>query len=136
MVGLGLALGGRLANGVIGLVVLFGCAVLIGLAIGGLSNALALYLRREESLIAAVNFVVLPATFLSSSFVPGSVSDGWIVRAARFNPVEWAVTAARSAMSAQPHWGRTGINMVYLTVFMLGCLLLAVRAFRTYQRQI
>jgi ABC-2 type transport system permease protein len=136
MVALGLALGGRLANGLAGLAVLFGCAVLLGTAIGGLSNALALYLRREESLIAAVNVVVLPATFLSSSFVPGTLSDGWIVRAARFNPVEWAVTAARSAMSAQPDWGRTAVNVVYLTVFMVGCLLLAVRAFRTYQRRI
>jgi ABC-2 type transport system permease protein len=59
-------LGARPHGGIAGvLVVLFSCS-LLGAAFASFSNALALLARRQELVIAVMNFVVLPMTFLSS----------------------------------------------------------------------
>jgi hypothetical protein len=51
-------------------------------------------LRKEESLNCAVNFLVLPLTFLSSTFMPAQLVPQWIRDVSRFNPVNWAVEVA------------------------------------------
>jgi len=64
------------------------------------SAGLAALVRKEETVIAAVNFVILPLTFLSSVFMAQNLVPGWIRSVARFNPVNWAVVAGREALSA------------------------------------
>jgi ABC-2 type transport system permease protein len=66
IVGLGAVTGAGIDGGVAGIAALIGCAVLLAWAIGGLSIALALVARKEETLIGAVQFVVLPLTFPST----------------------------------------------------------------------
>src|SRR5262249_56277935 len=56
-----------------GIVVLIALASLLAAAVGCLSIALALIARREETVIAAVNFFVLPLTFLSFAFIQKSL---------------------------------------------------------------
>jgi len=94
LVSLGLALGARYPE-LLGLVVLVACSVLLGAAFASLSTALAAVVRKEETVIAAVNFVILPLTFLSSVFMAQNLVPGWIRSVARFNPVNWAVVAGR-----------------------------------------
>src|SRR5262249_52532618 len=48
-------------------------AVLLGGGVAALSDALALVTRQEETLIGAVQFVVLPATFLSTGLMAASL---------------------------------------------------------------
>src|ERR1700749_131587 len=48
---------------------------------------------QEEAVIGAVQFVVLPLTFLSATFLASNLMPGWIRRVADFNPVNWAVIA-------------------------------------------
>jgi ABC-2 type transport system permease protein len=133
---LGLLIGARFDGGVLGVAVLFVCAILLGTAFGALSSALALVMRREESVIAAVQFVVLPLTFLSSVFMQVNLAPGWVQSAARLNPLNWSVQAGRDAMSANVDWSAVGVHTAYLIVFGLVSAWLATRAFRTYQRSV
>src|SRR5438270_11417690 len=54
-------------------VVMLVLPVLLGGAVAALSNAMALVTRQEESLIGAVQFVVLPASFLSSGMMASNL---------------------------------------------------------------
>ena len=136
LVALGLILGARFDGGALGLIVLFICAVLLGSAFGALSSGLALLLRREESVIAAANFVLLPLTFLSSALMAQNLVPGWIQAVARFNPVNWAVQAGREALGGGTDWGLVLVRVAYLLVFAIVSGWLATRAFRTYQRSV
>ena len=51
LIGLGYATGARFAGGIIGVIVLFICAMLLGAPFAALSNALALLIRKPESVI-------------------------------------------------------------------------------------
>jgi len=94
-----------------------GCAVLVLGAIlltaifASISNALARLLRQRESVIGANQFLVLPLTFLSAAFMPLALAPDWIVAAAQFNPVNWAVEAGREALVAGPDVGFVAIRL-------------------------
>ena len=72
IVGLGLLRGASFPGGLPGVAVLIACAVLLAVPFGALSSAMALLARKGESVVAAVNFVLLPLTFLSSVFIAGA----------------------------------------------------------------
>lgn len=134
IVAIGLASGARFDNLAAGLPVLLVSTVLLTASFASLSHALALLLRKEESLIAAVQFVALPLTFLSSGLMRQDLAAPWVQHVASANPVNWAVVAARGALSANPDWGSVGAHLGYLAVFTIVCGFLSVRAFRVYQR--
>ena len=112
-------------------VVMLVLPVLLGGAVAALSNAMALVTRQEESLIGAVQFVVLPASFLSSGMMASNLLPGWIQDIARFNPVNWTVTAVRSTDTLL-----VGEHAGLLVALVLVCGWLATRAFRVYQRAV
>ncbi|HEY0781232.1 MAG TPA: ABC transporter permease [Thermoanaerobaculia bacterium] len=125
-------LGARPHGGVPGVLLTLLAAALLGAAFAGFSNALALVARKQEMVIAVMNFVVLPMTFLSSMLMSGNLMPGWIRGASRFNPVHWAVTAARDGFE-----GRTddlALSFGLLVAFALLCLVLATRSFERYRR--
>jgi ABC-2 type transport system permease protein len=136
IIGLGLAVGATFPGGVGGVVVLIAVAVILGAAFGALSNGLALLARREETLIAVMNFLLLPLTFLSSAFMQQNLIPRWMQHVADFNPVNWAVVAGRAAVSTNPDWGLVGSRAGFLIALLLVCLGFATRAFRTYQRSV
>jgi ABC-2 type transport system permease protein len=109
---------------------------LLAAAVGALSMALALVARREETVIAAVNFFVLPLTFLSTTFMQKNLIPSWMQHAANFNPVNWAVEAGRAAVLPGTDWGMVGIRFAGLAVLCAACLALATRAFGAYQRSV
>jgi ABC-2 type transport system permease protein len=134
LLGLGMLMGARFDGGIVGLLVLLLCGVLLAVPFGALSNAMALVLRRTESVIGASNFILLPMTFLSPVFMAPSLMPGWIRAVSRFNPVAWAVEAARSAMSVQPDWGTIGLDLGLLVALSMASAWLATQAFKSYQR--
>jgi ABC-2 type transport system permease protein len=136
LLGLGLLLGARFEGGVAGLVVLMLCGVLVSVPFGALSCAMALVVRRTESLIGASNFVLLPLTFLSPVFMAPELMPAWVQRVARLNPVSWSVTAARSALSAHPNWALIATSIGELVLLSAFSAWVASRAFRAYQRSI
>jgi ABC-2 type transport system permease protein len=92
--------------------------------------------RQRESLIGAVTMVTLPLTFLSSALMQQSLLPAWIRWIARFNPVNWAAEAGRSATAANADWGLIGTRTGLLALVLLASAAFATRAFNTYQRSI
>jgi ABC-2 type transport system permease protein len=136
IVGLAIAVGAEFSNGVTGVLVLIAIAILVGAAFGALSNGLALLTRREETLIALMQFLMLPLSFLSVTFMQKDLMPDWMQTIAAFNPVNWAVEAGREALSASPYWGTIAGWAALLVAFVAASLFFAVRAFHTYQRSV
>jgi ABC-2 type transport system permease protein len=133
---LALALGADYTNGVGGVLVLILVAGLLAASFASLSNGVAMLARQREALIGAVSFVLLPLTFLSSALMQQSLVPGWIHAVARFNPVNWAVEAGRSAAMGNIDWGLVASRVGLLTVLLVVCAAFATRAFGTYQRSL
>jgi ABC-2 type transport system permease protein len=133
---LALALGADYKGGVGGALLLILLAALLGAAFASLSNGLAVLTRQRETLIGAVSAVVLPLTFLSSALMQQSLVPAWIRTVAKFNPVNWAVEAGRSAAMEKIDWSLVGTRLGLLAALMLLCAILATRAFGAYQRSL
>jgi ABC-2 type transport system permease protein len=136
IIGLGMLVGATYPGGPAGVAMLVVCAVLLGTGVGALSSAVALLSRREETMIAVSNFVLLPLTFLSSVFMAQTLMPGWMRDAARYNPVNWAVQAGRGALTTNVDWVAVLTRLGLLAVFAAVCTWLATRAFRMYQRSV
>ncbi len=133
---LALVVGASFPGGVGGVVVLFAVSALLGAVFGGLSNGFALIMRQEEALIGAVQFIALPLTFLSTTFLQSNLMPAWIRHVADFNPANWAVVAGRAATSSNPDWGVVASRAGFLAALFVACLAFATRAFRSYQRSV
>ncbi len=129
----GLLLGARIPGGVAGCVAILWVSSLLGAGMSALSNGLALVTRREETLIAVINFFGLPLTFLSTAFMASELMPPWIRTLARANPVDWAVNAARDAMLGL-HWAEVARAGAMLLAFAVGSVLAATQAFKAYRR--
>ena len=128
----GLALGARVHNGVSGWLAIIVATGLIGAAFAALSHALALVLRRQESVIAVAQFAVLPLMFVSVTLTSKRLMPHWMQDVVVVNPVNWAVQVARGAMLPHPVWpsivGQVGL-LAGLVAAMLALSLLALRRF-------
>jgi ABC-2 type transport system permease protein len=136
VIGLSLAIGARFGGGVGGVAVLVAVAGLLGAVFASLSNGLAVLTRQRETLIGAVTTITLPLVFLSSALMQQSLLPGWIRWLARFNPVDWAAAAGRSATEANPDWGLIASRAGLLVLLLVASAAFATRAFTTYQRSI
>jgi ABC-2 type transport system permease protein len=136
IVALALIVGATFPGGAGGVAVLFAVSALLGAIFGALSNGFALIMRQEEALIGAVQFIVLPLTFLSSTFLAANLIPKWIAHVADFNPVNWAVVAGRGATSSHPDWGVVASRTGFLAALLLLTLAFATRAFKSYQRTV
>jgi ABC-2 type transport system permease protein len=136
IIGLSLTIGANFPGGVAGVFILVAVAVLLGSAVGALSIALALVVRREESVIGAVQMLLLPMTFLASVFMARELMPGWVQDIASFNPVDWAALAGREAVSADVDWTLVFSHGAYLVVFALVSAWIATSGFRAYQRSV
>jgi len=133
---LGFVVGAEYPGGVVGIAALTLASVLLGTAVGALSNAVGVLSRNVETMVAVSNFVLLPLTFMSSVFMARALMPGWMQSVATYNPVEWAVNAGREALVASPDWGVVLGRIGWLALFTLICTWLATRAFRVYQKSI
>jgi ABC-2 type transport system permease protein len=136
VIGLALAVGARFDGGAAGVAVLVAVAGLLGAVFASLSNGVAVLTRQRETLIGIVTMVTLPLTFLSSALMQQSLLPGWIRWIARFNPVNWAADAGRSAAGAHADWGLIATRTGLLALVLLASAAFATRAFNSYQRSI
>lgn len=129
------SLGALPGGGVVGLMVLLLAAALLAAALAAISNALALATRRHEAVLATMNFIVLPMTFLSSMLMTPELMPGWIRTVAAINPVDWAVSAGRAGFEGRLD-GAVLAHLVQLSLFALVCSALAGLAFRRFRQTI
>jgi ABC-2 type transport system permease protein len=134
--GIALLAGARFPGGVTGVAVTMLAATLISVVIASLSNALALLLRQQEALIGISQFIVLPLQFLSAAIMDVNLAPQWVQDIARYNPVNWAVVAAREALLANPDWSVVWSRLGFLAAFAAVMAWLATRAFGSYQRSL
>jgi ABC-2 type transport system permease protein len=80
--------------------------------------------------------VLLPLTFLSSALMAKNLAPGWIQSVARFNPVNWAAEAGRSAATGSLDWGLVATRVGLLAALVVLSAAFATRAFGTYQRSL
>ena len=133
---LGLLGGADYPGGTGGVAVLVIASVLLGTVFGALSNALGMLVRERESIIGINTFLLLPLTFLSSAFMAPSQMPSWMRHIADFNPLNWAMIAGRSAMSAHPDWGGVLTRGGALLGLAVVAVWLSIRTFRAYQRSV
>lgn len=136
LLGLGFIMGARYSCGAAGFAGLLLAAALLAIPFAALSNAWALIVRKPESIIGAVNFLLLPLTFTSPVFMDPTPMPRWMRAVATVNPVRWSVEAGRAALAGQVFGADSLIRLSLLALFTLICGWLATRAFRKYQRSI
>ena len=93
-------------------------------------------MRQEEALIGAVQFIVLPLTFLSTTFLASNLMPGWIRTCRTSTRSTGPSSPAASATSSHPDWGLVASRAGFLALLLVACLVFATRAFRSYQRSV
>ena len=136
ILGLGYLGGARFDGGLVSVGIFLVATMLLGTAFASYSNALALILRTQNAVIGAVNFLVLPLAFLSTTFMPATLMPQWIQDFAAFNPVNWAVEVGRQTLSSNVDWSLVGVHLAELVALTLVFAWLSTRAFRAYQRSV
>ena len=109
-------------------------AMLVTACFAGLSQGIALLMRREATMIAVANFIGLPLMFLSSILIDESLMPGWMQRVAAVNPVNWGVVAARGAVHPDGEWTRVALHLGLLLAAAGLAAAFATFAFRAYRR--
>jgi ABC-2 type transport system permease protein len=79
----------------VGILLSLGLVILVGFSLSALSYSAAMILRNEDSLAPAINFFLLPVQLLAGVLLPLTLAPGWLQRIAFFNPLYYAVAAAR-----------------------------------------
>jgi ABC-2 type transport system permease protein len=131
-----LALGVHIHTGVLGWVVIVAAAILVNSAFAGISQAIALATRKEATMIAVANFIGLPLLFLSTTMIARAQMPHWMQIAARYNPVDWGVKAAREVVLPGTSWGAVGWHLLFLFVLSAVTAALATWTFDAYQRSL
>jgi ABC-2 type transport system permease protein len=133
---LGWAAGAEYPGGVGGVIVLILVSILLGTVFGALSNTVGMLVRQRETIIGLNVFLLLPLTFLSSAFMAKNLMPHWMQNVAAGNPVNWALSAGRGALSDAPDWASVlghGGGLLALAALVVW---LSIRTFRSYQRSV
>lgn len=136
LVGVAVLMGATFHGGVLGLAILVLCAVVLSAAFSALSIAVALVVRRADSVVAMTQLLLLPLTFASTAFMQRDLMPGWAQTVSRLNPVDLAVVAGRGAVEQDQDWGVVLAHLGYLLAFLAVSIALAAQAFRLYRRSV
>jgi ABC-2 type transport system permease protein len=130
---LGLVLGASIPGGIGGMLAILLLGAPLGAGWSAISNGVALLTRREETLIAIINFFGMPLIFISTAFMASDLMPGWIRFLSNGNPVNWATDGARNAMAGE-QWMEIWTYSLLLAAFVLVASFFSTQAFRMYQR--
>jgi ABC-2 type transport system permease protein len=130
---LGWLMGARYRGGFTGMLLGILPALILGTGFGGFSIALAIKVRKQETVIGAMNVLLLPLTFLSGAFMATNLIPRWMQAVAMVNPINWAIELARNALENQL-WSYGSLQTFFLLImFAVGSWTLVGWAFRSYQ---
>ena len=117
---IGLLLGFRPDIG--GLVLLVVLLLIGGLVMASCSYAVALVLKNESALAAAINLVALPLLLLSGIMLPLTFAPGVLQKVAKANPFAYAVNASRALVAG--NLSDTTVMQSFILFAILGLLAL------------
>ena len=124
-----LFLGVRIATGLPGVLFLIGMASLFGILMGGISLSLAANLKSIENLFAIMNFLTLPLIFTSNAIFPLRAMPGWLQAIAIVNPLTYAVTPMRIAVTQGWVWNEMWTGVLILAIMATLSVTLAITQF-------
>jgi ABC-2 type transport system permease protein len=136
LVGLGVVIGARFDGGLSGVAIMLVASLLLGAATGALSHGISLLARTQETLIAVSQGIILPMTFLSTTFMVPQLMPDWMAAVAGFNPLTWAADASRAALDGSGDATYITLRLGWLAIFLVASAFLALRAFGRYRRSI
>jgi ABC-2 type transport system permease protein len=128
IVGLALLMG--LTVSIPGLLVTFTLMVLTGILMASFSYALALLLKKEDSLASVTNTIATPVLLLSGITLPLSLAPRVIRAMASVNPFAYEVTAARSLFIGKFSDPAILTGFIFLGALAALCFWWAARSFR------
>lgn len=106
------AVGTYIETGVVGALGIVLVAIVFAVWFTAFSNIVALVTRDQESTIIGANLLQFPLLFVSSAFIPIGQLPAWVQTVATYNPITYAVDAARSLML-----GRNTMEVLDVTIF-------------------
>ncbi len=118
VIAVGFLLGLDPATGLPGVLAVLALAVLLGTGFAGFTVSAALG-SGSAAATQGASFVFFPLTFLTASFVPLDLLDGWLKTAARLNPITYVLEAMRALLN-------DGWDMSALAQGIAATLILAV----------
>lgn len=101
IIGLGLLLGAEISTGVWGMLGLIAVGILFALLFSSIMTTVAMITKDQEMMMSIMMPVMFPLIFLSSAFLPLKAMPEWIQTFARYNPVTYAIDAARAIILDQ-----------------------------------
>jgi ABC-2 type transport system permease protein len=113
-----------------GLALLFLLLALLTAACSATSSALGLNLKQIGSLAAVVTGVQLPLTLLAGILLPLSLGPTWLAVVGHFNPMYYAVQAARSLAAGTVATGTVGLGFLVLAVIAALTMWWGTRAYQ------
>ena len=128
LIGLALIMG--LKVNLAGLLVAFVMVVLTGMLMASCSYALALLLRREDSLASIINTVATPLLLLSGITLPLSLAPRIIRSIASVNPLAYEVTAGRALFQGNFADSAILVGILFLAGLATLAFVWAARSFR------
>jgi ABC-2 type transport system permease protein len=131
IVGLGLVLGYRPEEGVLG--VLAGVAVLLVFAfsLSWVWTMLGLVLKTEKSVMGVSMMVLMPLTFASNIYVDPETMPGWLQAFTDVNPVSITATAVRGLMDGTAQASQLGWVALSSALLVAVFAPLTMRLYRT-----
>ena len=123
-------MGVDIATGIVGILFTIILVCLLGIGFAAFSNGLALIFRRQETLIATINFITLPTMFLSSTLMAPELLPDWLDTIRWFNPVEYAVIGVRDLILEGYIWSDLWKSIVVLTAWAAAGITFGTLAFR------
>jgi len=113
----------------IGVVLALVLMALIGLLMGSVSYAAALWLRDENTFGAIAFSATLPLLLLSGVLLPMSLAPDWLQGVAALNPLKYAVDAQRALFTNQVANRGVAVGFVAVGLLAAACSAAAGRAF-------
>ncbi|MGH7828875.1 MAG: ABC transporter permease, partial [Candidatus Binatia bacterium] len=119
---LALLFGVRIVTGLPGVLALLLVSLLLGFGITVLSLLLAFVLENHGDFFAVVGLTTLPATFLSSAFVPVESLPVWMRTVAWINPMTYAIDGMRFLILSG--WDGAMLTRMVLALLLFNAVML------------
>ncbi len=113
-----------------GAIVTLALVALIGLGISSIAYAVALALRSEDSYAPLIFTVSLPLLLLSGVLLPLTLAPKWLQTLAYFNPLSYAVKAAREVFNGHASDPDVFIGLGVMLALAVVGVIIGGRAFK------
>jgi ABC-2 type transport system permease protein len=110
-----LLLGAPMETGVGGFLLILALSGVFGIAFAGASFIPAL-LTKSEQATNALSLLLFPIMFMSTAFVPEALMPDWMQAVNDWNPISYAIEAARELMVTGYDWAAIGSALLSLAI--------------------